>query len=757
MYERACSHPAQEDKPLHIIDQLYSHLKKFDGLRFIDPNYLAAIKPFNILDEHVWHYEKRNLFTINPAIFHLLKEINLEDTEVSFSDSLQKQIKEAGVIEAKSKVISVFQILNQCFVHEISAVKDYQAIMTRNKNTIGFSHRVHFSFKEGEEGVTKNIMVIKDEQCDCLICNYRNFDFNRLLTKLKVAEGNDAYNTPEYAFGNYLAATDNFKATYNKVKVIENESKGKQGKGVSYFLAKHNLLLLHNLVSDYNLDDRKEILRYIRGIDLDKVVYEEIEFDVDKEVRSYLLKIKEGDLIYKLQEEINDAVDDIENLKLRYENGGGQMAGPNLWHDLLDHYFLLYLYVNLNFVVYDNFKRYRTLAQKVFQGFVWSHQTPQWGVPSFNSFMLTEALLFIPRDKLQEILKDVNELKTDEKSLEEMLRKLSNLTSSYYEDTLFGDPVENIVIKTQLNNYRFKDNFTNIFTNLFTVLSRLDISKEKFQKHKQPLFKFLKIERELHWYDLREFFVFVRRKAHLFEAAELEELLSIAINRDKYGFNKYSDMIQQIPKALLNAHPGYKIAKTKLISTALLNSSSETGDHENYMHLIDLTNVCNEECQQLLYTAFEKLLDNEFNADFYEKLLLKTTYDFNRKGYFKQYTEYVNLHKGGRTYKFGKSELTDLRFYNYINLTYQRRIEFNYPELKLFTGLNSFETWLLNPFDFNYADFDAKWLHDLFNTVVIERLQGNKDIAAALDKELEACFDPVLAELKYKYFRVLNN
>ena len=192
-------------------------------------------------------------------------------------------------------------------------------------------------------------MVIKDEPRDCLICNYRNFDFNRLLTKLKVAEGNDEYNTPEYPFGNYLAATDNFKATYNKLKVIENDSKGKQGKGVSYFLAKHNLLLLHNLVSDYNLDDRKEIHRYIRGIDLDKVVYEDIEFDVDKEFRSYLLKVKEDDLIYKLQDEINDTVDDIEKLKLRYENGGGQMAGPNLWHDLMDHYVLLFLYVNLNF------------------------------------------------------------------------------------------------------------------------------------------------------------------------------------------------------------------------------------------------------------------------------------------------------------------------------------------------------------------------------------------------------------------------
>lgn len=79
---------SSKDKPIHIIDRIYFCLKKFDGFGFVDPNYLANLNPFNILDEYVWHYSEYNLFTINSEVFQLLKEIKVNDNEIVFSSQL---------------------------------------------------------------------------------------------------------------------------------------------------------------------------------------------------------------------------------------------------------------------------------------------------------------------------------------------------------------------------------------------------------------------------------------------------------------------------------------------------------------------------------------------------------------------------------------------------------------------------------------------------------------------------------------------
>mgnify|MGYP007014086996 CR=1 FL=1 len=54
----------------------------------------------------------------------------------------------------------------------------------------------------------------------------------------------------------------------------------------------------------YEFEDREEIMNYIKSVDLDKVIYDEIEFNVDEDVKKYLIQIKDDDLIYKLQDKI---------------------------------------------------------------------------------------------------------------------------------------------------------------------------------------------------------------------------------------------------------------------------------------------------------------------------------------------------------------------------------------------------------------------------------------------------------------------
>jgi len=110
-------HPSKtESKNIHIIDKIYYSLKRFEEFGFVNSDYLASIKPFNILNEYVWHYQDHKLFTINPEIYNLLRGISVHKKEIVLSHDLQEELGIEGVDEAMEKLIWSFKFLNKCMI-----------------------------------------------------------------------------------------------------------------------------------------------------------------------------------------------------------------------------------------------------------------------------------------------------------------------------------------------------------------------------------------------------------------------------------------------------------------------------------------------------------------------------------------------------------------------------------------------------------------------------------------------------------------
>jgi hypothetical protein len=740
---------------VHIVDEIYDCIIRFQGLRFVDPNYLATLYPFNILNEYVWHYHNNEIFTINPKIFQLLQNISIEDGEIIINAEIQTEIERANVVDAKEKLKSVFSFFNYSQIDKIIAIRDYKNIEEMNQKTFGFNIRHTFHFKEGIEGITKNIKIENKNVCDCLICNYRSLNFNNFLRKLKSTSVSEKINSLEFAYGNYLAATDNFKTSYNIYKSVEKEAKGKEGREIEYFLAKYNIKYLHNLVAyEYSYDDSKEILSDIKSVDLDKVIYDEIEYSVDKDVTKYLVKIKEENLIFKVQDEVEEIILKIEQLKKLYENRGTQWSGPNLPRQLIHTYAKLYYHVHRNFLVYTQFKRYKTLTEKVFKGLISSYQTKEVGLKVLNEFFLTEAILNIFPNKLVEILKPIDTLNTEEGCVANLLTKLNNFISSYYTDGIFGSPFKNNLVSEFLNNHQFTVTFRNIFSNIFTVLSKLNISQSQFQNSTKLVLNYLKIETELVWFDLKPFENFLLQKGDLFEDAELLKLLKIAIEGDKYNYSKYTDLIETLGVVIYKFYPNFKIDNENLIRIALLNCTSPNGKSSNFLHLLPLLNICSDSCKQILLETFETSLNNSFDNNLYEQLVDYPDFEWDKNNYFLSFTNYIKLNKGGATFKYGKQELTDITFIVYALIVYKLNIEFDRAELKLFSDLNNFETWILNPIKFDYNNFDVNWLTDVNNPIILNRLKNNQTIKTQIESHLNHSFDTVLAEISFKYFSI---
>lgn len=121
----------------HIIDQLDEFIKSFDGLRVLDPYYIANQKPFNILDQDVDHFEHWHLFTLNPEIYALLLEVSFSAGEIELSDKLKGDCMALSIQQPKEKLLNIFKRLVTSGVFNISAVSNFREIEQARQDQIG--------------------------------------------------------------------------------------------------------------------------------------------------------------------------------------------------------------------------------------------------------------------------------------------------------------------------------------------------------------------------------------------------------------------------------------------------------------------------------------------------------------------------------------------------------------------------------------------------------------------------------------------
>lgn len=736
-------------EPRHIVDEIYFSLKRFEGFGFVDPNYLASIKPFNILEDYVWHYLNGNLLTINPKIYSLLDGLEKINGKFKISENLLKEMNKQGVIDGEFKINWSFEFLNNCFILKISAIKNYKELVDYNKKVIGFSHRSYFQFKEGVDGITKDVNITDDKECDCISCNYRNLDFKKIFQKIKVSIGSDSYNTLEYGYANYICATNSFKSSFVIYKAIEERAKKQEEGAVEYFLAKKNIKNLYGLMTEYSMEDKENILRDIKSIDLEKVIYDEFDFVVDNDVKNYLIQVKGDELYFKTSRKIDKIVQGIRRLKKMYDEGGRQLAGPNLHSDLMNHYALLYLHFNRNFIVYDIFDQYKEVVLKVFEGLLISSLTPEFGLRKLDSFILTEAILHIKTSDLKEVLNTTKDIKADTNCIEELLLKLVNFLESYLREGLFS--IQEIdLMNEHLANFRFKLRFTSIFSNIFLILSKMDITKEQFFRPRLLIVKLLKSDFYPVKFNSTELSSFIQKKGNLFENEELLSILQSAIEKDKYGNNRYKNLIKDSSNALREFFPTTRISSSKLVTQAILNSTSNDEANYEFSHLIQLFNICDNERKNILSNAFENFLINKFDENLYIEMVLNT--DEKRIGNIFFY-KYIKVVSTGKQMIINTDTLyRDVAFYNFILVLYTLKPELKSEIFSSFKNLNDIEQWLIDPYFFDYSKFKAKWLIKFNHPFVLKYLKNNPKITQKLEEELRKEFNAELAEIKYSYF-----
>lgn len=757
LYEATKAVAVKRTTSKHILDELYNSLFRFEGLGFVDPNYLCTLYPFNILEEHVWHYDNGTLFTINKDIYTFLQQIEVEQDKILINDNLKKQLVKLKIVDYEEKLKWIIKFLNKSHIFNITTIKDYLEVKKKRKNTLGFSYTHEFHFEE-DEGFIKSIYLKEKESCDCLSCNYRSLDFKSMLKKVKTKTGNDEYNNSEYAYGNYLVSSNDFRTSYKIYKYLEKDYT-KEGKGIAYFLSKLNTKYLHNLIKGYYYaDDQKEIIDDIKSVDLDSIIHNDLDFEIDIDVRRYLLQIKEEKLIHKVKEEVKKINADIDKLKKLYnEDNGHQSGGGSLPSQLSEQYHLLYLHTNRNYIIQDTFIEYKNVVKEIFSGLVTSYQTIEVGLQEFNEFYISEAVIHINSDDLESLLKPVSELKINKECFIQVLFRFKDYFASFYNNSSFAfDPLENELMTEYLLNRNFENRLRNIFNNIFIILSRCEINESQFAELEKTIIPFLTIEKFLYWKNLDYFCTFLMQKGYLFKSANLIKIFEIAVKRDRSGNNKYERLVMNTCLSLNKFYPDMTISNQALVKKAIGNCYSLNSNWTEFRNYMYLYKIADDSCKALLIKAIDEDLDNSFKEHLYSELLRNDVYNYQYKDYFHKYVSETNKMRGyGIVFKNNKMDTTksDFVFFNFALLIHAKEITLSKMNLMQLENLTDFEKWLLNPFDFNYDLFKIYWLNVIHpKSQFLKKISRIVTLKSTLEKSLKSEFNQELSYIYVKFF-----
>ncbi|MBB2143987.1 hypothetical protein GM921_00690 [Pedobacter sp. LMG 31464] len=732
----------------HIIDELHLSLKRFEEMNFVSPRLIANLRPFNVLDNYVWHYSPSGkLFTLNFQIFELIRNLKYVQGELQIEPEYEKALISEQVIEYRKKLDFIFEKLYRSQIYAISALKSLETTKEEKKHTIGFSYRHPVPINAGNGAILK-IKPKSVTDCDCLSCNYRSLDFRKLIGKVEKIEAQEDYNPLELAYGHYLISTDNHKRSYKILKDIEHDTKGVDKHILLHFAAKFNLLYHYNLF--YDEGDGKKIRKELYNIDLDRLINNEIDIYVDKEVRKLLVDIKDDKLFKDAIHNCRETLQQIKEMKSLYERGG-EMSGPNYPELIHDEYLKVYGHFQQNYLVRDVFSSYREYVELVFEAMLTSAQTIGAGLSIIREFYLTEAVIYASNSRVKELLARMGRIPMEREQKHIFLKKAEAFFSSYVNVGIFGNLSKNELIARQLHNWRFHDKFNDMFNNLCTLLSHIEPSREEFLPLSEPIVRFIAVDDDLRWWDVQQLGKLIT-SVDILNEKQLYDLLKSSIGPHRYPKgNKYKTLINDICQAMEKFHPGFLLTDEHTVRAAILSCHNE--GIADLLPLAAIWKISSLENQRLLTLEFERQLDNNFNEDFYEHLLKQKIIPHDRKDYLFRLANEVNKFKviGYTGMENGNAKFTHTVHINFLMIPYILNLDFGLPEFEVLDTLSPFESWLRNPLNFDYESFEPNWLLAC-NKFVHERLKGNQLIALSLEDNLRKSFDKKLAEIYFGYF-----
>ena len=453
----------------HLVDKLYFSLRRFDGIRYFDPNIIANTDPFHNGQHQVWRYYDYTIGTSEPDFFRLFSNITTTNGKVTIGEEFKNEIQLASVIEVDRKVDYIIRRLNELLVFKIQCYEDTDVAMAayNASGAIGKSmdHKLRDYKKQLKTiDINLHIPLTREGSLNDLLDNFKYKDF---LGKLYSWEGTPNHFSQESLVAHTLIASNNYKRSFAIINVILKKEKGKNP--FAYFIAMYNKQLLSNLLrSSYWYEDREQVLTELRSINLVDTLYELNICDPDvRKVFSHLLN---DTLRRRSISKIEYLTEKLQMVKESFDRGDTG-SFPNYTWQLFEKTLPYFASVQLNGLLVEQFTDHKKVSLKLVNAFLISFTTNEsyYGrAKGLNPHILELIVHDLSPEEFNKLLvkHKVETLRFIDTYYEQCTTAILNYIKSRRSKNFFFGPSSDMTMDKALTNWDFKGRYDRGFGNI---------------------------------------------------------------------------------------------------------------------------------------------------------------------------------------------------------------------------------------------------------------------------------------------------
>lgn len=710
---------------LHIVDQIHTVLHRFDGFVMIHPRTLSRIYPFNLREKICDSYSNYCLKTNNKAIHELL-------TKVKVNHDHQIEISDAELLPYEDKLKDIFLRLNHSLVYCICYREKYEEIEHHGISLLKY-----------------------DEACECNQCRYQRFNTRPLFDLLKEKSIAPSENLTEaLSEGYYLCKLGEHIRGWQVFDSVAEQSL-QQNNNVTYFIAQHNSLAIHNFIeSPWWENESKAILPKIRKIDLHSIL---CSLEVAVEVRDELVRVKEDYHLNYSREKIEEYAETIRHIKVRYENKGFS-SGSSVLKLLRQEIFLLFRFYSSNAIISDDFFPFRATMTKGIDALFNSYTTDaryQYRHTGFDSFTLMMMIFYVEEDAIKRIFKTykITGIEIAEKEAERFVGTVANFFTSQYTDT-WSEPKFSADLKRQDYFSRYRQSLRHMFVRVMLILSKLTLTIEQCKPLTGPFVRFLRAGDDMNHMSWESVVPFLDKYIAAFSIQQIKSIIETVVSEKRH--HSGDDVLQAICESAAKA--GF-VSDDPDFFTEILDGVSKPCRKCKRIHdmtqILAVWSIADQAGRGLIRQQATGYLQKMFDADFYQDAVFSgvLTKD-DSPAFLSAYIQHANTHCNRHDIREENGHWIFQSYigYNCINCLLYMEADFSRTDIQELAAKSEYYNWLVNHEHYDYTNFEFKWLTDACPYYLRVNLWKLKALKKELEKHLSGHYDEGLAKFFVRYF-----
>lgn len=699
-----------------IIEALLFLFDKFENLLVIPPNILSKLYPFSKTVNSKSYYYQFSLYTDNEELFDFFSKVSKNNlSEIPGFDLTDEFIEKIKTIINVLK----FNLINHLYL---------------------IDNRAKICIHE----------LVNSKGCDCERCCYERFDFAEAINKVSGSINQlSNFEALRYTYVHYQLG--NFKKAFELYTSLRKRFYDEK-KPISYFICQYNLVnLLRFLRAYYWQDDRDAVLTKIRDINLDIELIKLQKEGLEKEQVQFLKWIKEERF---LDRSIQTVVKTVREIEEHYQNDQlGGFSKHDKVNELLLGFAQMSVFIDMNFIIYNNFSEYSEVVHLVFNGFVAAasiQNEESSKLMEFNDYIIDLPLCHGEAKVINNIfnkyhLKYFNYDFPSEGHQSSFFDRINNFHLSIEAITvLIQDSPEG-------PNYFFRDKFNAYFKNILVLLSRIEIQASELNKHIKNLLHTAQKIDFLYPQSFEFFSILFDHKGSKISQENFESAILIYLKIEKYrNFLAISSLIQifnhENPKYILSN----KTIIELLIKPFIKNSKKQ---HIGHLYLLDFWDIASPKLKDSIKKIIEEHLREAFDADLYYEAVLKEIIDY--MPLFDEFIKTIPIYSDMISIKeafTGKRDHRNYRLDQLIKLSYKYNIDLQTESMQFLCGNITYYEWLMNIETFDYSKFKVYWILECVDSDYYKILKKIPQIHQAIKKAMVERYLEGLAHVYFRYF-----